>query len=191
MSEKQVVMYNSEEAAKFVTGISGWVSRDGHFFGNHKESEGMARYAGCTHIACEDCGSPVEKGWVRCETCREKKLDESFSKKQRVIWDGTTPIVIYDSDTYFFSEDDLFEYCEENEIELSSLRLMLCKPIYLPELCESFYEDDLPEDGELPEDIKDAMEEFNKVVRVCNKNPISWEVGEFAVSNYEAKKGGE
>ena len=67
---KKVIMFDSDEAAQYKTNLSGWVSRDNHFFG---EDEHMARYVGCTHRKCEDCGEPTEKGWLVCDNCREKR----------------------------------------------------------------------------------------------------------------------
>ena len=61
MSGNEMILNTSDEAAHFVTGLSGWVSRHGHFYGN---DERLARYDGCTHTVCE-CGKPCEKGWDR------------------------------------------------------------------------------------------------------------------------------
>ena len=41
-----VILDTSEVAAKFVTDIKGWVSKDGFFYGNNKASESAASQAG-------------------------------------------------------------------------------------------------------------------------------------------------
>jgi hypothetical protein len=71
MKDEKMILDTSDEAAKFVTGISGWVSRDGHFCGN---DERIARYIGSTHKLCE-CGNIVEKMWIKCDRCRARKLN--------------------------------------------------------------------------------------------------------------------
>jgi hypothetical protein len=63
-TEEIMVLRDSSEAAQYRTGLSGWVSRNGRYFG---ESEDMARYDGCTHVACQYCGLPARKGWLACE----------------------------------------------------------------------------------------------------------------------------
>lgn len=111
--EEKKIMYESPEAATFKTGISGWVSANGRFFGNGRDAENMARYDGCTHHIAE-CGHEAERHWLACSECRIKKDRERYFSYPVVEWDGSTPIVIFDDDRYFFSEDDLLEYCENN-----------------------------------------------------------------------------
>ena len=58
--EEKTILFTSDEAAKYTDGISGWVSRDGFFWG---KDERAARYHGCTHVLCEDCGNPARSGF--------------------------------------------------------------------------------------------------------------------------------
>jgi len=79
---KEMVMFNSDQAAQFRTNLSGWVSRNGRYFGN---DERAARYDGCTHTICEDCGNPVDRGYLICQECREKR-DKSKYDAMPKVW---------------------------------------------------------------------------------------------------------
>ena len=58
---EKIVMYDSPEAATYRTDIKGWVSRDGHFYGdNGPSAEHGARWSGCTHMNCK-CGTSMRK----------------------------------------------------------------------------------------------------------------------------------
>jgi len=67
-NDSKIIMFDSNEAANFQTGLSGWVSRQGHYWGN---DERAARYDGCTHTHCEDCREPVDRGRLICLPCHE------------------------------------------------------------------------------------------------------------------------
>ncbi len=168
MSENKVT-YASEEAAKFVTNISGWVDTNGRFWGM---DEHMARWSGCTHITCE-CGNEYTKGWTCCESCRDTHKLERFNKLEKKVWDGETPICLFDSDEYFFDYDSLLEYVEEGDIELKNMRFQLCKPIPMNTLDKDYFLEGMHEDAELPCEIIHAITALNKLV--MQASPISWE----------------
>lgn len=176
MTREMVVMMDSPEAATEQT-VTGWVSRDGFFFG---KDERTARYAGATHRACEECGKAIEKNWIVCPLCREKKMSEKFTKLDRRKWDGVTPLAIWDTDTYFFSLEDVEQYCEENEVEMLNLCLVFCDPIKPREVdAGDLFHDELPEDGEVQDsDIIAAVDALNKAIRKAQ--PFSWYPGKVA-----------
>lgn len=60
-----MIMRESAEAASFQT-VTGWVSSNGHFYGN---DERTARYDGCTHQLCESCGVAVCFDEYVCDKC--------------------------------------------------------------------------------------------------------------------------
>ena len=71
MSEQKVILSTSDEAARHVENISGWVSRHGRFYGR---DERAARWDGCTHVRCADCETIIPKsGLIVCGTCAEKR----------------------------------------------------------------------------------------------------------------------
>ena len=176
MSDEAIVLNTSNEAAKFVTGISGWVSIDGMFFGN---DERAARYHGCTHVVCE-CGNVTEKGWIKCKTCRNKADDARFESMKKEVWDGKTPLILYDGDDYFFDWDSIVDYCEEQETTLEKLRLLLCEPVYAYEIDPNdYYCDELPEDGEVDSELRSMFNELNKYIRE-NEIILSWKPSDIA-----------
>src|SRR6185295_16106581 len=130
MKENKIIMQESDEAATFRTDISGWVSSTGRFFGNGKDGERMARYEGSTHHLC-DCGKAAEKAYISCSECRRKNSNDRYNALPFVEWDGKTPLTEWDGDKYFFNEEDIYQYCENNEINSSELMLVICKPNYL------------------------------------------------------------
>lgn len=181
MKPEEMILSTSNEAAQFVTNLSGWVSRSGKFWGN---DERIARYDGCTHRFCVDCGTPVEKisGYMQCEKCREKSDRELFESYKKQGWDEETPICLYNGDEYFFCREDLDMYCEEYDVKPSSLCLVWCKPIYAREIDDDYYGDDLAQDCDLatvaPE-LYDRIEKLNEYIR-DNKIILSWEPSNIA-----------
>ena len=174
MDAKQI-LNTSNESAKFVTGIEGWVDRNGRFWGN---DEKMARWSGCTHIACKNCGKPTPKSYTICPDCREKKAIERYDAKERKEWDGKTPLYSEASDEYFFDEDGLDEHLENIGNSIESLRLVICEPDYLKQIDEDYFCDDLPDDGDIPDDVATALENLNRVIR--EQAAVSWYPGQYA-----------
>lgn len=168
----EIILNTSDEAAKYISGLSGWVSRTGRFWA---DDERMARYEGCTHTVCE-CGNPVEKGWIKCEDCRRKIEDEKFLSLKKQEWDETVPVTLYEGDEYFFDYESLENWCEENEVNIHEVRLLICQPNYAREINEDYYCDDLPEDQSL-EDVVPALAEYiegiNAFIREA-KPILSW-----------------
>jgi hypothetical protein len=174
MPDKAVVMFDSPEAAQRKT-VTGWVSRDGRFYG---DDERIARYAGCTHRQCESCLNVVEKGRIYCDVCTSKQTREKYESLPAKAWDGNTPLCAYDTDDYFFDEDSLMEYCEENEVEREDLMLVICDPVK-PRAYDSgdLFADYLADDGEAPDEVVDALDALNKAIAAAP--PFSWYPGKF------------
>lgn len=175
-----IVMYDSDEAAQYRTGLSGWVSRDGHFFGDGPQAEEAARYDGCTHRTCEQCGEPSRKGFTWCEACREKRDIERYAAMPRAAWDGVAMIYSEWADCYFDSPWEAEEYLGvlDSPATVGDLRLVICEPVYCPELSLDDFHDDLPEDGDPPDELVAAIEAFNAATRGLL---MSWRPGSFAL----------
>lgn len=164
----------SEEAAKFVTGISGWVDCHGEF---HGANERAARYSGSTHRHC-DCGTVISKNSY-CNACVRSREIEKYQNAQKIEWDLKTPLYSQVHDEYFNDYDDLVNCMEELGItDPENLELFICEPVMLSEIQSDYWVDDLPEDGELPPEVEAALEEFNAVIR--KSKPVSWSPGKFA-----------
>jgi hypothetical protein len=174
MKEK-TILDTSDEAAQQVT-ITGWKG-GGFFYGNDERS---ARYAGCTHRKCETCENITPKSRIYCETCQSKRDRERYEKLPLVEWDGETPLVIFRDDRYFFDADDFFDWCECEEIDPASVMLVLCEPEYLHQIDTDTWSDDLPEDGELPDDVAAAVDALNKVIAAAG--PSCWREGKQRVT---------
>lgn len=175
MGEQDVVMYDSDAAAVYKTGLAGWVSRDGFYWGEGAQAESAARYRGCTHRPCGSCGQPTLKTWTHCGACREKRRGERYAKLEARPWDGETPLMIWDDDVFFEDEDALLEYCEEQETTPAALRLVICEPVYLRRLDEDYWADNLPEDFVLPASVASRIDALNTALREAG--PVVWKPG--------------
>jgi hypothetical protein len=179
MNDKPKVMYDSPEAAHTKT-VTGWASRNNHFYADGPNAEHFARYDGCTHRTCE-CGKDMEKHWIKCEKCRQKDSCERYLKKPFKEWDGESPLTTYDDDRYFWDEDDLFDYCEENDISPEDLNLVIAEPQYATEITGECWSDLLPDDqdiGDVYPELAEAIEKVNELIRKKEK-PLSWTAGKY------------
>ncbi len=182
MSKETVVMYDSSEAATKVD-MPGWKSRLEHFYpGDNPSSEHGARWSGCTHMTCE-CGNVYEKGRVRCQSCQAKIDAEKYYALPLVEWDEVTPVS--DRDKYWFDKDSLMDdmYWVMDDAnkrgEEPVMHLVLCEPQYLHLLDYDNWVDDLPEDGELPDAVIEAIDVFNELLK--NQGPSCWYPGKHRI----------
>ncbi len=174
----EMVMFDSAEAAHLQTGLSGWVSRHGHYWGN---DERAARYDGCTHTRCEDCNEPVDRGRLICLKCHDKRQITRYAAMSKEEWNSNGMLYSDAADKYFYDWDEVECFIEDNGGTVESLRLIICEPQYLPLLDTSDYGDDvLAEDGVLPDAVIQAIEDFNKVIK--NTGAVSWYPGKKAAS---------
>ncbi len=177
-ADKEIILDTSDKAATYRTGLVGWVSRAGFYFGDNKDSESMARYRGCTHRSCKDCGKPTPKGYLICDECRYKKEVKKYQDMPSREWDGKTPLYSDEFDQYFFDLESAEEYgFDHGGISTGSMRLVICEPVEYRRLDDDYWEECLPEDGELPEDIKKAIDDLNSILE--NTEPASFVPGKF------------
>jgi len=174
-NDSKVVMFDSEEAAHFQTGLSGWVSRQGHYWGN---DERAARYDGCTHTHCGDCGETVDRGRLICLQCHEIRQKGRYAAMPKEEWNEVGMLYSDAYDKYFSSWGEIEDYADDKEIGIDKLRLIICEPQYLPLLSYDYGCDELAEDGELPDSVEQAIENFNKVIR--DAGAVSWIPGKKA-----------
>jgi hypothetical protein len=178
MTDEKIVMYDSPEAAEIKT-LTGWVSRDGHFWG---ENEHMARYSGSTHKVCDKCGDVISQRSY-CRKCADKREQEKFEAMPREPWDGDSPIYSSHLDKYFFN-GDVFDYLEDDEDGLSEEDLMLvhCEPIHLHRIDTDIWEDELrteDDSAEVPDAVQVALDALNESIKKAA--PVAWEAGKKAV----------
>lgn len=180
-AEEKIIPFGSDEAAQLKS-VTGWVSRRGIFYGDNERG---ARYDGCTHKPCEDCDELIPRdGLVCCQPCFAKRDAARFAKMPREKWDGETPLVIFNTDTYFFSEDGLDDYCTERGVARESLPLVICTPQmggYVDAL--DLLQDVLVEDAseyDIPAPILEAVKQLNKAIEAAG--PMSWTQGKYAAA---------
>lgn len=137
----KIVLEDSDEAARFVTGLSGWVSSDGRFYADNEQ---LARYAGSTHRKC-DCGNIIPKSSY-CNPCAEKRTKEKFLAMPVVAWDGVSYIYDENTDKYFGEPEELVEHYALNDLQTSSAMPIVCKPNYARQIEDDFWCDELPDD---------------------------------------------
>jgi hypothetical protein len=171
--EQPVIMFESPEAAQLKT-VIGWVSRSGHFWGNDQR---MARWDGCTHQLCGDgCGTAVERSYTRCEGCQDKRDAAAYMELDRDDWDGVTPLWSDAADRMFFSASDLQDYCRDEGKQPRELRLLLCDACSFHFIDEDDFADDLPEDCEAPDELRQALRKFNESIKEINDKGIgAWQ----------------
>ena len=68
-----------------------------------------------THVKCE-CGNGVrDKFKVYCDSCKPAPIVE-YKK-----WDGVSLLYLEDSEGFFNSLDEVYEYCDDNDIDKDSI----------------------------------------------------------------------
>jgi hypothetical protein len=178
MQEKPMILYDSPEAASIKT-VTGWLSSIGRFWGN---DEHMARYDGSTHRKCETegCSSIIpQHGLLYCRDCMAIREKAKFEAKPKAAWDGHAMLFSDSHDEYFNDLDEAEDFAEDHEETLADLRLIICEPNRLREVDAEHWIDDLPEDGELPDEVLTAIDALNEVIRAAG--PCSWSPGKFAL----------
>jgi len=176
MNEK--ILYSSPEAAERKE-VTGWVSADGRFYG---DNEHLARWAGCTHILCRECGKHEhEKSWTCCETCRDKHVIERYNAKPFKAWDGE-PLFSYSHERYFFDEQELIDFALEHNVLPGEMRLAICEPDILKMVdFDDILVDRLPEDlylSDIAPELAEAVAKVNDIIQQT-KPVLAWNPGKY------------
>ena len=184
--KEEIILYDSPDIVEYKS-VEGWVTKDGFFFG---KDEDRARYNACTHKMCKECNKPYKKYYISCPCCRTKKAIDNYYKLELVEWDNETPLCLYDDDKYFYDIDEVYDYIdslEDEEITISSLRLVVCKPEYMSEVCESYWEEFLPEDYDVQNLSKEVYKKLQELNKTINKvKPTVWFPSNKRVQLYES-----
>lgn len=183
---KDIILPSDPIAAKLVT-VTGWQSRDGRFYGS---DERLARWAGSTHVPCDDCGAPTPtRSYTVCSECRSKREVERYDAMPKDEWDGVQMLFSQSADKYFSDIDEAYEFAvedldesevvdEDNNADrvkwLDTLMLVLCEPNRVRSLDSDHFCEDLPEDGDVPSEVEQAVDIFNEAVKGI---VLSWSPG--------------
>lgn len=132
-----------------------------------------------THRNCEKCGVEFKKPYdyvKKCNACIALSVRERWENLPLVAYDGKKPLFIYDSDNqYFFDLDDLYQYCEDEEIDVSELMLVTCVGTSFSEIdIETITSDGetVHEDWEPSNEFLAKIDEFNEWL--TNQNTNTW-----------------
>jgi hypothetical protein len=100
----------------------------------------------------------------------------------RKEWDGEQMVFSQVLDEFFSTPGDALDEAEclglDSDVDL---RLVLCDPVHLRRLEIEDFADDLPEGGESPDWLVDAIDEFNEATD--GKDPVCWRDGKFAMAS--------
>ncbi len=162
--ENEMRILGENDGAEYKT-VTGWVSRDGFFFGDGERAEYDARYRGATHIRC-DCGEIIRQSLLRCDRCQAVYNRERWGSLPAEPWDGNTPVCEYMGDAYYFSLDAFIDHCECYDLDPNSVMLVHCDWIEAKQLePDDLLCDILPEDMECPDEIYEAAKVFNEALK--------------------------
>jgi len=176
MLEEKVLLFDDPNLVEYRTDLEGWTGPDRLYYGKGEEGERRARYGNSTHRKC-GCGEIFPKNSY-CRVCSEKKSKENFLKLEEVEWDGESMMCERYNDKFFSDMDEVLEYCEENEIELEELELMLCEKsvkiseINIDELNEEYCDADYNGVSHYHPEIAKKVEELNELIR--SAEPKLW-----------------
>lgn len=127
-----------------------------------------------THKNCEKCGIKFKKQFTYdkyCEKCSFEVDAEKYLSLPCVEWDETTPVCIWGDDTYFYSLDDIEFYCEDNEVEASQLKLVLCEQTSFSQInIYDLLQDDVHEDWEPDAELVRLEKQLNDYLKSADTN---------------------
>ena len=132
--DEKIVLFDDPNLVEYRTDLEGWTGPDRLYHGKGEEGERRARYANSTHTKCE-CGNLVTKYRTRCQDCNSKLSMKNFLKLEEVEWDGVSMMCLINDDKFFSEMEDVYDYCEYNEINIQDLKLMHCeKQVHISEI---------------------------------------------------------
>ena len=172
---EKIIFAEDDNAAVYRTDLKGWVSAAGHYY---REDERLARYDGSTHTHCNDCGVVIPKSRAKCNSCYEKiHIKKYYDMPVGEFTDGW--LYCANVDEYFRDYCDLVDHYESNEMDLNLARPIICEPVLATKIDPNeYYQDDLPEDVEVPSEIEEAFDILNNAISQC-KEPLSWQPGKY------------
>lgn len=127
----------------------------------------------CTHDDCKECGKEFKKNYshdVYCGSCSHQKFVDRYNALELVEWDGKTPLVLFNDDQYFFSEDDIIFYCEGEDFQPKDLMLVVCTTSNLSQIDWDHWADEVHEDWEPSSELEHRLKEFNEFLSKESSN---------------------
>ena len=119
------------------------------------------------HYKCTKCNADKEKGYSYCDSCKSEMSKENYLSRKNIPWKGE-PLYDMKSDTYFFDEEELYDFIDQykdEEGECPDLRLVPCREVPTPYLDYDQFDELMDEDGEFHCDIEKHIDAFNESVK--------------------------
>jgi hypothetical protein len=174
-----VILPEDPAAAEYRNNISGWVSRNRHYFG---EEEDLARYDGATHRKCKTCAVIIPKNSY-CRACSFAREEIKFNAMPVKPYDGESMLYSVLHNEYFSSLDDATEYADNEDIPVGNLMLVICEKEYGRTIDpEDFF--DLPDDVDSLRDVAPVLAGLIDAVNAhieSGAECLAWVPGDFAV----------
>jgi len=171
------IMFDDPKAATFRTNIEGWVSRNGWFYGKGPNAEDAARRDGCDMKRCATCETMIPKQHIYCDACNARRTEKQFAAMPEAQWDGEGMIYSEAFDEYYPDLESAGDDAEDRGISFLEMMLVICDPVYLSEISEDTFYEQLPDDGELPQEISTLVAEFNAATKAYG--PTSYFPGKY------------
>lgn len=172
--EETEAIFEDDPRAAYLGTVTGWISRDGYFYGNHEKA---ARYAGSTHKMCK-CGNIFKKNSY-CALCHEMNVIDRYHGMKEC---ENAPGNMFFSDAfdeYFPDVEEIVEFMYDNDVRVvEDLRLQPTRPnkCFAPDAID-LYSGILPDDGDyhsIPESVLLAFSELEEKLKELDAT-LSWE----------------
>lgn len=129
-------------------GLTGWICRPGRFY---KTQANMNQALG---VETGDQGPPLD-----------------YDELPSVVWDGVSPLALYESDIVFWTRDQVDVFCREAGLVIGELELVHLHPIQVFEVVPEMI---CPSAGDLPfpSAVIAAIHHLNELVKEAG--PFGW-----------------
>jgi hypothetical protein len=143
-----------------------------------KESEDHARRCCSRNAPCRGCGERIQYSNSLCRSCIDKRERERWEKCE--VKPLEFPLFLQDDDRFFRDENDLLDYCCNNDVDPGDLLLRIGKQ-HSPRFFDpgDFWCDDMPEDDDLTEGDSECADLTEKINDWAKENIITYEMGPF------------
>lgn len=165
-------MSDSRKPVETITGNGGRIvgsacGECGIFYSAKGNTDHVERAETCCkpHV-CKECGKESERWHTLCRNCAYLKRLREWQAKPDTEWDGSFPVMLWDDDKYFFDEEYLLEYVDEQEGGWENIEIEACDPVVpRPFDVHEFLQDDLSEDGEVEGDWNTFNDTVNSWIK--------------------------
>jgi hypothetical protein len=102
-------------------------------------------------------------------TTEDRELE--FEELPTVVWDGISPLALYESETIFWNRVELDNFCLEAGVRAEELKLVHLEPLRVYEVSPAMICPEVPDVG-LPAVVMAAIHRLNHLVKEVG--PFGW-----------------